>query len=279
MKKLALIILAVLMAASLVACSEEKADLTAINDYTEPDYTQNLADNTGTFTFAPTIGELAEITNFVDRYYQPRTITVPELVGEKGSERTVAKIGKDAFLYCTSLTGIVLPDTVTYIGDFAFAGCTALESITIPAGVTHIGKGAFSGCTSLKEIKFEGTELETIDAYAFNDCKALETITIPEGVVRIGDFTFNDCVALKSFTAPSTILYFGEMAFNGCVALNEKDAIDLSKAVNVKSADDIGKFTFADINKNNIKVPEDAETVIAKYVSTMKDSKKTKSGN
>jgi hypothetical protein len=39
----------------------------------------------------------------------------------------------------------------------AFYYCTSLTSITIPNSVTSIEVAAFSGCTSLTEIKFNGT--------------------------------------------------------------------------------------------------------------------------
>lgn len=286
MKKLAIVLISLLLVATFAACGEKETDLTSINEYMEPNYTHYIKDkdnkNIGTLTFNDIGGDSAEIIDYVGRY-EPHVVKVPDKVGEKGSERIVSGIGKEAFFYCTVATEIVLPKTVEYIGDFAFAGCSSLEKITIPASVTYIGEGAFSGCTSLKEIKFEGKELESIGNFAFNGCSALTTVNFPEGLESIGDFAFNGCKSLAAFKAPSTLKSIGELTFYGCKALNKKDAVDLSAAVNItvtvvenedettKEIISIGEFAFVSVNKENIKVPADTNSAAYKYVAVMKE--------
>ena len=58
----------------------------------------------------------------------------------------VIKIGTAAFHDCTSLTSVVIPDTVTAIGEWAFAGCKNIESIVIPESVARIDDYAFAAC-------------------------------------------------------------------------------------------------------------------------------------
>ena len=61
-------------------------------------------------------------------------------------------IGNSAFFWCSSLTSITIPPSVTAIGKEAFFWCSSLTSVTIPPSITSIGSGAFSWCSSLTSI-------------------------------------------------------------------------------------------------------------------------------
>ena len=61
----------------------------------------------------------------------------------------VTSIGDCAFWECTSLTSVVIPNSVTSIGTSAFGYCTSLTRIVIHDSVTSIGNFAFFECTSL----------------------------------------------------------------------------------------------------------------------------------
>ena len=53
-------------------------------------------------------------------------------------------IGNSAFLGCSLIPDIQLPDSLTTIGANAFNGCTNLASVYIPYNVTSIGQNAFN---------------------------------------------------------------------------------------------------------------------------------------
>ena len=101
-----------------------------------------------------------EISKYVGNSATSATYAIPgEINGKK-----VTKIGDSAFMFCTSLTSVTIPDGVTSIDVAAFLGCTSLTSVTIPDSVTSIKSKAFFNCTSLK------------------------SVTIPASVTNIGDY-------------------------------------------------------------------------------------------
>jgi hypothetical protein len=66
---------------------------------------------------------------------------------------SVTKIGSLAFSHSSLLTRVEIPNSVTSIGSSAFYNCSSLKSIEIPASVTSIGTGAFDGCVGLMSIE------------------------------------------------------------------------------------------------------------------------------
>jgi hypothetical protein len=69
----------------------------------------------------------------------------------------VTGIGWGAFLNCTGLTNIFIPDSVAgSISDYAFHGCAGLRRITIPSGVSYLLRFSFAACTNLTGVYFRG---------------------------------------------------------------------------------------------------------------------------
>jgi len=75
-------------------------------------------------------------------------VTIPDTI----NGLPVASIGDRAFCYCTSLTSVTIPNSVTSIGGDAFEYCWSLTSVTIGSSVRSIGYYAFDSCSSLIEI-------------------------------------------------------------------------------------------------------------------------------
>ena len=67
----------------------------------------------------------------------------------------ITSIGDYAFMGCTGMTEMTLPNSVTSIGDNAFEGCSGLTELILPNSVMSIGSDAFLGCTGLEKITVE----------------------------------------------------------------------------------------------------------------------------
>ena len=132
---------------------------------------------------------------------------------------SVTKIGDSVFSSCSSLSSIVISDGITSIGDSAFSGCRSLSNIVIPASVTSIKKWAFRGCSSLSNIVIPAS-VTSIGDRAFYDCRSLSYIVIPASVTSIGDRVFYNCKSLKSIVISDGITSIGDLAFADCWSLS-----------------------------------------------------------
>jgi len=63
--------------------------------------------------------------------------------------KPVTGINAMAFMFCSKLTDVEIPQGVTHIGRAAFQGCSGLKEIVIPESVTKIEDFAFEGCKGL----------------------------------------------------------------------------------------------------------------------------------
>ena len=86
-----------------------------------------------------------------------------------------------AFSDCSSLTTVVIPDTVGTIRRGAFISCTALTTLDIPASVTEIMEEAFTGCAALKDLTIESSTVEFTNWWVDTDEIPSDlTITCPK---------------------------------------------------------------------------------------------------
>lgn len=193
------------------------------------------------------------------------------------------------FSYCTAITSITLPSTLTRVNS-AFIGCSGLTEITFPETVVEIGSLAdctglttlsipsnvnvndffCTNCTALTSVNFKGNVGTRISSTSFSGCAALTSVNIPTGVVTIGNNSFDGCASLAQLTMPEPLATIGEYAFRnsgltgitfqrnltiiGKYAFDGcKDLVSINFPANVT---EIKEYTFNDCGKlKNIELP------------------------
>ena len=142
-------------------------------------------------------------------------VVIPATVTFEEVEYSVTGIEAKAFMSRSSLTSVVLPNSLKTIGILAFARNSSLSSINIPDGVTSIGEQAFYDCTALTSIVIPNS-VTTIGENVFRDCSGLTSVTIGNGLTSIDRFMFYCCTSLTDVTIGSGVENIDEQAFYGC---------------------------------------------------------------
>lgn len=91
----------------------------------------------------------------------------------------VDKIAPEAFMNCTRISEIKLPETLYAIGDDAFNNCSSLERIEIPPYTCQIYDSAFAACRNLKSVVMP-QNLMLMGHGIFDGCKNLSEIVISD---------------------------------------------------------------------------------------------------
>lgn len=179
-------------------------------------------------------------------------INIPATVTYNGETYDVVALGEQAFSQA-SLSGIIIPSSVTQIkyGCFLFANCPS--TINVPASVTDIETLAFAAfnlnainvdennpnfmsmdkmlfskdTTTLVECLMTKSGVVTLPqctrhlaANAFAYCQNITGVTLPEGLESIGYWAFVDNQHLNNVVIPSSVTHIAPGPFVNCPALN-----------------------------------------------------------
>lgn len=156
-----------------------------------------------------------------------------------------------AFMGCTSLPTITLPENLGTLDSYAFKGCTALTTVNFVANAKFITPETTEGGTDPAPEAYDPAGLvTTIGDGAFMGCTSLTTITLPYFIARIGNSAFENCTALATFTTmdgadskTAALRTIGDRAFFGNTSLNNVD-VNTTKGVNT-----IGVSAFENCEK------------------------------
>ncbi len=160
----------------------------------------------------------------------------------------VLEIAAQAFNGNALITRAVLPYGLKIIGKSAFMDCTALRSVNIPETVTNIGTMAFRNCTCLEDLQYDavcvvsavtdifsyagaeaelvltvGSAVQSLPPCLFfsvsgNNSSMLKEIVFEENssLKSVGEMAFSGCKYIKRIELPSTVEVLGDCAFEGC---------------------------------------------------------------
>ena len=199
--------------------------------------------------YTSTDGEIVEPYSGVDNNYADALTTFGvnivsnTYVDGKGViefDGDVTIIGDYAFLYCSNLTSVTIPDSVTTIGGGAFGGCENLEAVHITNLVSWCNIDFINPFTDgsvdlsanplcyAKNLYLNG-ELVTdlvipdgvneIKLMAFALCESIKSVTIPDSVTTIGVCAFRNCSSLTNVTIGDSVTTIGDGAFYNCTSL------------------------------------------------------------
>lgn len=203
--------------------------MTMYTTFTVSVFAEKVASDAGDYKYTvDTSTDTVTITGVADK-----TITEAEIPSTIDG-KTVTKIGKQAFLGCSKLVDVTIPNSITEIEMQAFYNCRKLTTVNIPASVTKIGAYAFHTCTGLTDLYVDAnnTEYSSVDGVLYD--KAVKKLilcpngksgeyTIPEGVTEIGGSSFYFSSKVTKVTIPSTVNKISSNAFVACLGLTEFD--------------------------------------------------------
>ncbi|MGM9679891.1 MAG: leucine-rich repeat protein, partial [Eubacteriales bacterium] len=136
-------------------------------------------------------------------------LVIPEYMGGKYK---VTQIAGEAFKNNTSVTSVLLPDTVKRIGNKAFYGCSSLQTIDLSYELTYIGADAFRNCTSLTSIDIPN-KVTFVGDHAFNSCESLSEVSLSNGLTELTEYVFSECYDITYINMPKSIKTLGVGAF------------------------------------------------------------------
>ncbi len=175
-----------------------------------------------TLYYNATSDSTVEVTYYVNNnnnyVYATGDVVIPSTITCNNTTYSVTSIGRVAFICCSDLITVSIPNSVTSIGERAFDGCSKLTSVNIPNSVTSIERGVFRGCSDLTSVTIPNS-VTSIGELAFEYCSGLTSVNIPNSVTSIGKSAFYGCGGLTSVTIGNSVTSIEESAFQYCNSL------------------------------------------------------------
>ena len=179
--------------------------------------------------------KLKEDCDYIGEMYELEQLTSIEI------PNVITTIGSECFEYCTNLTSVTLPKSITEVGEYIMNGTAWYEQQE--DGVLYLGNWIIGIKGDPEEITTLNVRDDTVGIC--DDCFSesyLQTVTMPNTVKYLGDSAFyrsgdltnvtlsNSLISLKqrtfattklsSITIPSSVVEIDESSFNNCSLLS-----------------------------------------------------------
>ena len=192
-------------------------------------------------------------------YNKDKSVLIECPAGKTGSVTipgTVEIIDWYAFEYCTRITGVTIPSSVTEICTGAFKE-SGLTKVNIPTSVTSIDDFAFAYCADLASftVDSKNKNFASASGVLYNKGKNIlmayppaktGSFVIPNSVTELGAASFAFADGLTSVVIPNTVTEIGECSFYGT---------DISEVSLPASVSVIRPSVFAYSNISRVAIP------------------------
>lgn len=264
-RKLLVMLMAVCITASLVACGtgdignkKESFSETAVGNETgeEKETTENTVSDVEQkddvqetdnqeLTVDPEYANLQESTGFMFESNGDGTCTLTKIgdctdndivIPEKSpAGDTVTMIAEYAFYGAEDINSIVIAGKTMELDTKAFQSCEA-KKIVISGCDLQVGENAFSYCDDVEEVCITGSNIE-VEKYAFYDTGKDMNVKIVNCTGVLDEKAFQSC-GIEDLTISNSSLELGENVFSYC-----EDLISVSME---NSTLEIGTYAFYD---------------------------------
>ena len=190
---------------------------------------------------------------------------ITHLVFEDGSLCT--SIGEEAFKNITTLKEVSFAgsSSLETIEKNAFVACSALLKVEIPETLKVLGTDAFGGCTVLtlkteNSGKYLGNESNPYLVLMDITDTSITSFTVPESTKIIASYAFAGCSSLKTVVLPENLTNIGYSAIN--INLNSLTFKNYNTWIVYDNATLLDKKAFTSVELED---PEDAAEAFSSY--------------